>query len=46
LPAVSIASRYETAPAKLWFAGAVDPCLVVPSFAVSVIFAAAALVIC
>jgi hypothetical protein len=41
LPAVSIASRYETAPAKLWFAGAVGP-----GFAVSVIFAAAAVVIC
>jgi hypothetical protein len=45
LPAVSIASRYETAPAKLWFAGAV-PGAVDPGFAVSVIFAAAALVIC
>jgi hypothetical protein len=43
LPAVSIASEYETGPAKLWFAGAgaVGFGAVETAFAVSIIFAAA-----
>lgn len=39
LPAVSIASEYETGPAKLWFAGPVGSGAVETAFAVSIIFA-------
>lgn len=41
LPVVSIASEYETGPAKLWFAGPVGSSAVETAFAVSIIFAPA-----